>query len=225
MIFLDNKYTSCYYSIVNRAKSRIIANGTYVEKHHIIPQSLGGDNSTTNLAILTAREHFICHILLTKMTVGRSKYSMIHAAIGMKRARNYQKRYINSRLYEIIKKEYSAISSQRNKGKTASPETRVKMSEAGKGKKKPAGFGEKISKALTGHVRGPMSEEQKQKRSEKLKGRNTHRKGKIGEYAHSEESKAKIAESNRKRVYSQETKDKIAAGVKAANERRKLLNS
>ena len=88
-------------------------------------------------------------------------------------------------------------------GAIRSPETRAKMSASAKGKPK-----------------GPMSEELKQQISSKLKGKNTHRKGKIGEYKHTLESKAKIAESNRRRIYSAETRAKIAAGVKAANLRR-----
>jgi hypothetical protein len=84
-------------------------------------------------------------------------------------------------------------------GAIRSAETRAKMSASAKGK-----------------LKGPMSEEQKLKRSTALKGKNTHRKGKVGEYKHTKESKAKIAESNRRRIYSEETRAKIAAGVRAA---------
>ena len=78
----------------------------------------------------------------------------------------------------------------------------------------------KMSAAAKGIPKGPMSEELKQQISNKLKGRNMHRKGKVGEYKHSDEAKEKIAGSNRRRIYSDETKAKIAAGVKAANLRR-----
>lgn len=40
----------------------------YTEKHHIIPRCLGGSNEQINIAVLTAREHYIAHLLLTKMT-------------------------------------------------------------------------------------------------------------------------------------------------------------
>ena len=223
MLFLDNKYTKCYFNIINRAKSRVLPIQEYSEKHHILPRSLGGSDSIENLVRLTGREHFICHILLTKMTSGQGKYSMVYAAIGMKRSRTYQERYVNSRLYETLKKEYSIISSQRNKGKTASSETRAKMSLASKGRPKSEETKLKMSLASKGKPKGPMSEKQKQKRSNKMKGQPSHKKGKVAGPQHTPESKAKIAESNRRRAYSQETKDKIAAGVKAANERRKLL--
>ena len=58
-------YQSVYDKIIQNAKSRK-ATG-YTEKHHIIPKSLGGSDTKTNLVELTAREHFICHWLLYKI--------------------------------------------------------------------------------------------------------------------------------------------------------------
>jgi len=61
-----NKYSRWYKNITESARNRV--SDSYTEKHHILPWSLGGDNSADNLVALTAREHFICHWLLTKMT-------------------------------------------------------------------------------------------------------------------------------------------------------------
>lgn len=223
MTFLNNKYTTWYFNIVNYAKEHPVDNKTYSERHHILPRCMGGSNNDDNLVTLTARQHFICHMLLTKMTTGQNYRKMLHAAIGMRRARAYQDRYINSRLYDTIRKAYGKLSSERNKGKKASEEARKKMSESRRGKKKPDGFGEKISAALKGKPKGPMSEEEKLKRSNTQKGRPSHKKGKKFGPQHTPESKARIAESNRRRGCSAETKARIAAGVKASNERKKLL--
>lgn len=38
-----------------------------VEGHHIIPKSLGGSNSKKNIAVLSLKEHFIIHFILTKI--------------------------------------------------------------------------------------------------------------------------------------------------------------
>jgi hypothetical protein len=66
-LFLQNKYSKCYFRIIEKSKSRKL-DDIYVEKHHIFPKSLDGDNSKENVIELTAKEHFICHLLLTKMT-------------------------------------------------------------------------------------------------------------------------------------------------------------
>lgn len=44
--------------------SRSKKDGNYYEKHHIIPKCLGGSNRKENLILLTAKEHFIAHLLL-----------------------------------------------------------------------------------------------------------------------------------------------------------------
>jgi hypothetical protein len=106
MLFIDNKYTSWYYNIITNAQLRISSKDTYSETHHIIPKSLNGGNDQINLVELTAREHFICHWLLTKMlTDKKDKARMIKALERMTVSNDYQLRYkINSKLFEIIRK-------------------------------------------------------------------------------------------------------------------------
>lgn len=103
-IYLPNKYTKWYYNIINNSTTKQLNENIYTEKHHIIPKSLDGGNEKSNIAVLTAREHFICHILLTKMITGKYKYKMLWAARMMciMETKN-QKRYINARLYETVK--------------------------------------------------------------------------------------------------------------------------
>ena len=105
-MYLQNKYTRWYYNIIQRAQSRILPADVYTEKHHIIPSSLGGSNSISNIASLTSREHFICHLLLTKMTTGNNLFKMKHAVSMLMNAKNIGKgRYVpSSRLYEYVKK-------------------------------------------------------------------------------------------------------------------------
>ena len=100
-LFLENKYTKTYYAIINRAKSRQI--DSYKERHHIIPQSIGGSNLAENIAELTAREHFVCHLLLTKMLQGENKKKMTFALWLLCNVKNpfQQERYIpTSLIYE-----------------------------------------------------------------------------------------------------------------------------
>jgi hypothetical protein len=145
-MYLQNKYTKWYLSIISNAKSRTYLEG-YSELHHIIPKSLGGSNDPTNLVRLSAREHFICHMLLPKMVEGDSKRKMIYAWWAMaNQKRPDQDRYkINSRLYNIVKsyasKNHSKFKhtedhkkkiSKLHTGKIVSDETRKKMSDNAK---------------------------------------------------------------------------------------------
>jgi hypothetical protein len=129
-MFIKNKYTKIYHNIVTRASSRKLSE--YAESHHIIPKSLGGDDSVTNIVALTAREHFICHLLLTKMVEGTDKSKMYQAAWMMASCfgKNQERYKINNRLYEKLKIQMSVIKKSMttwNKGITPKEETRLKL--------------------------------------------------------------------------------------------------
>jgi len=55
-MFIENKYNTWYYNIINKSKNRLLTG--YKEKHHILPRCLGGKDNKDNLVELTAREHF-----------------------------------------------------------------------------------------------------------------------------------------------------------------------
>ena len=61
-------------------------------KHHIIPKSLGGSDDACNLVSLTAREHFVCHLLLTKMLTDGNRHKMVYALHMLSNASN---KYVN----------------------------------------------------------------------------------------------------------------------------------
>ena len=191
-----DKYTRWYNQITDRARNRIMED--YTETHHIKPRSLGGTDDIHNLVKLTAREHFICHWLLTKMTTGEDRAKMIYALNGMKRSNKFAQRYetkITARVYESLKKEFSAVHSatmkgrkpwnvgipiteeQREKnrkaaiGKKFSPETIAKRSAKIKGQKRSEETRLLMSLSAKGKLKGPMSEEEKLKRSLALKGK------------------------------------------------------
>jgi hypothetical protein len=117
---LTNKYSKTYFAITSNAKQRIT--GGYTELHHIIPQSMGGSNDKENLVELTAREHFICHWLLIRMTEGEDRSKMLYALNGMKAENRYQQRYhtkITARVYEKYRIEHAENHSKRMKGRPA----------------------------------------------------------------------------------------------------------
>ena len=85
----------------------------YFEFHHILPKSLFPlwIKRKSNLVPLTAREHFFCHQLLTKIY---PHSSMWRALASFYRKSKGQKRILTPRQYEICKEANSKAS----KGKT-----------------------------------------------------------------------------------------------------------
>ena len=166
-MFLENKYRYFYYSIINKALSRKTSTG-YVEKHHIVPRSLGGDDKDENLVSLTAREHFVCHWLLTKMVEGKDTYKMFNALNMMMFVENkWHERYkVNSRTFERLKIQISEqksikFSGEGNAmyGKTHSKAARLKISQTHKGRVRTEEAKLNMSKASKGK---PKSEAHKQ---------------------------------------------------------------
>jgi len=213
-----NKYTHWYNQIVDRARFRII--DTYTETHHIQPRSLGGTDDIHNLVELTAREHFMCHWLLVKMTTGEDHYKMLNALRMMRAKKSGQQRYqtaITSRVYESIKQEYSRLQSERVRGennpmwgKTHTEEARRAIREKNTGKKlTEAQIACQIA-AQTGRKRATFSEEWRAKMSESKLGEKNNRYG----VALSDETKQKIREKALGRKQSEETIRKKADAIR-----------
>jgi len=138
-------YQRIYNQIVERAQSRILEG--YKEKHHIIPKCLGGGNEKENLVELTAREHFLCHMLLCEIYPKDKKLKHALFLMSIGKQKNNQNLYvINSRTYERLKTEYSQFLT----GKKHSIETCLKKSKVSLGKPKSKEHKANISKGRTG---------------------------------------------------------------------------
>lgn len=111
-MFKTNKYSKFYYSIVNNAKQLNRAKRGN-ERHHILPRSLGGSNENSNLVNLTPREHYICHLLLTKFTIGTAYQKMSYA---LHRLTNHGTTIKSSRMYAMIRKAHADMLSSKLKG-------------------------------------------------------------------------------------------------------------
>lgn len=121
--FIKNKYYKIYFNIINLALCRDNIKNTYFESHHIIPKSISPEYAKEqwNIVKLTAREHFICHKLLTKFTVGDHRRKMVYALWGMINQKNkhQQKRHLStSHSYEHAKKLMAETLSSARKGQT-----------------------------------------------------------------------------------------------------------
>lgn len=140
----------------------------YVEKHHIIPLSLGGTNKRENLAILTAREHFICHTLLPKMVESSAdKRKMCYALHRMAFSKTQlHERYIPaSKRFEQIRsiisqglkgRTMSEASKQKLRNRIVSDETKLKQSIALKGRKFSDETKKKMSVSQKNNLQNPF---------------------------------------------------------------------
>jgi hypothetical protein len=112
-ICIKNKYYRWYFSIIENAIARGWTKKTapvYTENHHIVPDAIIKNKEKITL---TAREHFICHVLLPKFVTGKNKNKMIYALVCMKmKSKQTKDRYINSILYDNARKKYSEYKKQ-----------------------------------------------------------------------------------------------------------------
>ena len=158
---IQNKYKQWHDNIIAKAKNRTLI--SYKERHHILPRCLGGKDNQENLVELTAREHFIVHMLLCKFTKGEAKRSMLYAFKCMcyykKDGRDYK---INSRIAQKLRSELKFSKEHKinlslvkkgkpsnKKGKKASNKTKLKIKIALTGKKHSQKHKDNLSKIRT----------------------------------------------------------------------------
>jgi len=95
-------YEKHYRLLVEKAKNRNISG--YKEVHHIIPRCMGGSDDKENLVELTAREHFIAHLLLLK--IYPKQYGLIKAVACMCIGQEERKTSGN-RMYGWLREKFS----------------------------------------------------------------------------------------------------------------------
>jgi CRISPR/Cas system Type II protein with McrA/HNH and RuvC-like nuclease domain len=178
-------YQAIYNTLILKARSRELQDEIYYEVHHILPRCLGGDDSSENLVKLTAEEHYVAHQLLVKIHPGN--YQILYAALGMSWHPNGKR--VNNKVFGWLRKQ----SSELQKGKPKSEESKRKMSEAKKGKP-PHNKGKltpEETKKKQSLAKQNVSEETRIKMAEAKKGKTPHNKGK----PHSEEHRKKLREA------------------------------
>jgi len=149
---------------------------TYYEDHHILPKCVGGCDKQNNLVLLTTKEHFICHKLLTYIYKGN--YKLVYA---------FHKMTHNKFNGIVSSKDYMYAKELRSKT-PVSEDIRKKLSKANMNHIVTQETRDKISKnnALF-WLDKKQSKEMCDKRSRSLKGRPSPMKNK----KHTEEAKEK----------------------------------
>lgn len=138
-------YKEHYDNLIQTRKDRVLTEGTYYEKHHIIMRSMGGTNDENNLVRLTAREHFIAHRLLWMIYKNRqtawafklmcsnnkSWSSKIYTELRkeLKHSAETKIKISKSSKDRLIKTDYKMPSML---GRTHSAETKIKIGKASK---------------------------------------------------------------------------------------------
>jgi hypothetical protein len=201
-------YQKLYNAITGRANNRLLDENIYVEKHHIIPQSMGGTNISENIVRLTAKEHFVAHHLLWKIYRNPQMTKAFMLMCNTKR--NGIKYKISAREYSILKEDNRKFRSEFMTGRTGN----------NLGKTLPQEWRDNISKSLTGHRRcngGSIGFKGKHHTEENKKAISERRKG-VGTHftPHSEETKQMMRENRKGKTKIPWTEERKAA-------RRKLL--
>ena len=173
--------------------------GGYYEKHHIVPRSMGGSNKKSNLVDLTAREHYVCHRLLTKMVqdpeIMRKAWSAFRAVSLMDPLGGKRLIKMTSHLFEELRKTHAINTGILARARWADP-----------------AYKEKLRTCLTTEQRQAIA-----KKSNTPEVNERKRQSAIGR-KHSEETKKKMSEARKKRFAEDpEYKRKILQGLKQFN--------
>lgn len=207
-------YPKIYQDLIDRAKVRNLE--TYTEKHHILPRCLGGNNRVENLVSLTPEEHFLAHLLLTRMYPTNKK--ILFAAHMMTVGRS------NNKLYGWLRRQMSEASKGNKNhmyGRVLTSEERALHGRAGKenafyGKRHTNLTKEKLSEVMKGRVGAPawnkgikLTEEHKANISSSSPWKGTHNHPRQGK-PHSVETKQKLSDLIKGRKMSNEFIEKIS---------------
>ena len=100
-------YLNHYKKLIRRSRNRETTG--YVERHHIIPRSIGGSDNNHNIVYLYPEEHLIAHLLLHKIKPEEDK--LLYAADMMTKTRR-----VNNKQYKWVKEKYASMLSSRYTG-------------------------------------------------------------------------------------------------------------
>jgi hypothetical protein len=108
-----------YWKLIERSKGRPKKKQEGYHLHHVVPKCMKGSNEEYNLVLLTYREHYLAHCLLS--LAFPKDWKLANAVASMKKEAK------NSRLYSTLVKRC---------GKPHTEETKAKIGDAIRGKKR-----------------------------------------------------------------------------------------
>jgi len=163
-----NKYSKWYEQLVENVKNRTLPVGTYTETHHIIPHCITKDNRKENLVVLTAREHYVAHLLLWRMDMPAKWHNkMMMALFVMTNGSGNSKQKIdrsklklrNSKLYEKFIGERRKIMAEQSSERWQDPAYKTNIVEQIKDRWNDPDYKEKMSQIHKERANTPESKE------------------------------------------------------------------
>lgn len=191
-------YQAIYDALIFRARDRTPIG--YVERHHVVPRCMGGDDDTSNVVLLTAEEHFVAHKLLVK--IHPHERGLIFGLLAMTMSNRGMRP--SNKAFGWVRRLISDALSESRRGIKRCPVMMNKIWAGNRGRVAPDAERQKISQGLKGKRK---SEEHAAKLSASLKGRTSPMKGR----QHSEETKAKMREAATGRKMTHEAVVKMVA--------------
>lgn len=172
------EYKRIYDQLIEKRRNDPLPDEVYGEVHHIVPKSEGGTDDPDNLVRLSAREHFVAHLLLAKIY---DDFNMWCAVILMGGVRKRKRQHINNRLYEKMRIEFGKRSGEAQRGMKRSEEFKRKVSIGHKGQT-PWNKGSRMSREyrqLLSRLRKgkPKSREQVEKMAQTNRGHRNYVEG------------------------------------------------
>jgi hypothetical protein len=236
------KYYNIYCAITKHYKDLDLkkSKDIYTESHHIIPRSMGGNDSADNLVCVPSRVHFLLHWMLYRIYRTQSMAFAWHRMCTTVNGKRY-----TSKSYMYAKNALSVA----QKGRVMTEEQRLKISAAKTGKPLSVEHRSSISSGLIGRIQTQeakekigakhkgkvVSDSSKLKMSIAKKGKPAHNKGTIltteqkdhlsrlnKGNVHSAESKLKMSITRKGKTKSDEHRAAISAALKERH-RIKLL--
>lgn len=168
-------YKKIHDNIIKRAINRDLTG--YCEKHHIIPRCMGGLNDKLNLVKLTAKEHWLIHLLLIEIYPKNNKLKVAIRCMMWKSNSHTRKKVSSGKQFERLRLMAAEAHGNLLRGKKRKPfseEHKNNISQAKIGKvsnRKGVTLSdktkEKIGKASLGRIDGdknPMKKPEQKKR-------------------------------------------------------------
>ncbi len=111
--FPKEHFIKRYLKFINSCRN--IKFDSYTETHHVIPRSFGGSNDKNNLIKLSARHHYIAHLLLARATNSPKMIKALHKMIYSRKGDVQRDYKITSKMYDYIRREHANVVSNYSK--------------------------------------------------------------------------------------------------------------